>query len=73
MDSTNPEGFVQKHGIKQYMPQVPAIGNKAVYTVARTTGMTVTNPNSPVLGMCGLDWFERGVSRADWVSGNAVV
>lgn len=68
MDGQNPPGFLQTHGIKPYANQIGAITSKQVYTLAKTTGMPVTNTGSPNLGYIGLDWFERGVSRADWVS-----
>lgn len=67
MDSTNPDGFLQTHGIASYASQIPAVTAKTVYTLAGTTGVTVTNPSSPVKGYIGLDWFERGVSRCDEV------
>jgi hypothetical protein len=67
MDATNPDGFLQTHNIKAYADQIPAVTAKTVYTLAGTTGVTVTNPNSPMKGYIGLDWFERGVSRADEV------
>lgn len=73
MSGQNPDGFLQKHGIEAYGSQIPAVTNKLVFTVAKTTGVPVTNPNSPYLGYIGLDWFERGVSRADWVSGGVLV
>lgn len=69
MNGQNPDGFIQTHGLQQYADQIPAIINKRVYTIAGTTGVTVTNPDSPVKGYIGLDWFERGVSRCDEVRG----
>jgi hypothetical protein len=69
MDSQNPNGFIQTHGIpQQYVDQIQAINNKAVYTLAGTSGVPVTRALSPVKGYVGIDWFERGVSRADEVS-----
>jgi hypothetical protein len=67
MDNTSPDGFIQTHNIAPYASQIDAITAKNVYTLAGTTGVTVTNPSSPMKGYIGLDWFERGVSRADEV------
>lgn len=67
MDAENPDGFLQTHDIKAYASQIPAVNEAQVYTLAGTIGQTITNPNSPIRGSVGLDWFERGVSRCDEV------
>lgn len=64
---TQMSDFIKKHGIADYATEIPAVTAAQVYTVAGTTGMTVTTPGSFNLGSVGLDWFERGTSRCDEV------
>jgi hypothetical protein len=71
MDAQNPDGFLQTHNIKPYADQIEAVVKQQVYTLAGTSGVPVTRALSPVKGYVGIDWFERGVSRADEVSGAA--
>jgi hypothetical protein len=67
MDAVNPDGFLQTYKIQQYASQIPAVTNKAVYSLAGTIGVPITRGNSPIKGYVGLDWFESGVSRAEVV------
>lgn len=67
MDGDNPDGFLQTYKIQAYASQIPAVTNKAVYSLAGTTGVPITRGNSPLKGYVGLDWFESGVSRAEVV------
>lgn len=72
MDAQNPDGFLQKHNIVKYASQIPAVTAKTVYTIAGTSGVSITRADSPLKGYVGLDWFERGVSRADEVCAEPV-